>query len=163
VRTNATGDLAADGDTLAESIANASYVTFTLTNSSGSDYSLSSLAFDIWNENARANPSFFSVFGMSNQSAFTDGNEFGSFTVTDTTVGTSAGAANPASLNLSSLSTLTNGTAIVFRLYVADDTDINDNIYRIDNIVVNGAVIPEPSSLLLSGLAGLVLLLRRRR
>jgi hypothetical protein len=162
-RTNSTGADAASGDTLAEAISNNAYVTFDLTNNSGSDYSLSSLTFDIWNQNERAADSFFSVFGMSDQSPFTDGNEFGSFTVTDTTVGISAITANPASLNLSSLSTFTNGSTIEFRLYMADDTDLELNIYRVDNIVVNGAVIPEPSSLLLSGLAGLALILRRRR
>ncbi|NJK90956.1 MAG: PEP-CTERM sorting domain-containing protein [Blastochloris sp.] len=53
--------------------------------------------------------------------------------------------------------------AVTFRLYTYNDGATNRSV-RVDNIVVNGAVIPEPSTvlLLLGGLGALVLLRARK-
>ena len=166
-RTNAPCALGTDGDTLAEAInPNESYATFTLTNNSGSAYSLSTLSFDVFNTNSPADggTTFFTVYGMSDQAAFTDGNEFGSFTVTASGVSTSQSSPDQAALDLSSMSSLPDGGSVEFRLYMVDDGDGENAIYRIDNITVTGSVIPEPSpQLMLLGGLGLALLFRRRR
>lgn len=51
---------------------------------------------------------------------------------------------------------------IVFRFVFYDD-NTSPGLARFDDIILNGAVIPEPASLALIGLAGLLMLPRRKR
>jgi len=54
--------------------------------------------------------------------------------------------------------------AIEFRIYVMNSvTATNDGVARLDNITLNGTIVPEPSSLALVGSLGVLALLRRRR
>lgn len=57
---------------------------------------------------------------------------------------------------------LGNGSSVEFRIYFGDTSSSNGRIHRIDNLEVNGTVVPEPGATLL-GAFGLTLLLRRRR
>ena len=54
-------------------------------------------------------------------------------------------------------------SSITFKLSASDDGNDNADILRLDDVVLNGTVIPEPASLALLGLGGLMLLPRRRR
>lgn len=49
-----------------------------------------------------------------------------------------------------------------FRFYLTDNTNDTNIIHRFDDIVLNGTVIPEPATLCLLGLGGLLSLKRRR-
>jgi hypothetical protein len=55
-------------------------------------------------------------------------------------------------------------TATTFRFYIFDSgVDTASNGLRLDNVVLNGVVVPEPSSAILLGFGSLMLLRRRRR
>ena len=54
-------------------------------------------------------------------------------------------------------------TSVTFRLTAYDDTTSNTPVHRIDNLTVNGAVVPEPSAAGLLAMTGLAVLGRRRR
>jgi hypothetical protein len=61
---------------------------------------------------------------------------------------------------------LTNGTLVEFRIYLKDPSqNVNSRIHQLDNIVLNGTVIPEPSSFALLGglMAFSAVALKRRR
>ena len=49
-----------------------------------------------------------------------------------------------------------------FRFYLTDNTNSADIIHRMDDIVLNGTVIPEPATLCLLGLGSLVALKRKK-
>lgn len=81
-------------------------------------------------------------------------------------------AGNSFSLDLTSSNTvagsaftgLTNGETIEFRIFFGDSSTAQSRIHRVDNIVVNGTVVPEPGSYaLLAGLSGLMFVMLRRR
>ena len=70
--------------------------------------------------------------------------------------------------DLSSITGLTNGDTVTIGFFYestsATNTSANPGrLYNLDNIVVNGEIVPEPSSSALIGLGGLVILSRRRR
>lgn len=54
---------------------------------------------------------------------------------------------------------------IEFRIYITNSVPgpSDAGIARLDNITLNGAIVPEPSSLALVGSLGVLALLRRRR
>ncbi len=52
---------------------------------------------------------------------------------------------------------------VTFRIYLYDGNSSTIRIIAIDNVVLNGSVVPEPSSALLLGVSALILLTRRRR
>jgi len=60
---------------------------------------------------------------------------------------------------------LTNGDTVIIELGFRDGPNANGLTYTVDNLVIEGDVntIPEPSSTALLGLAGMALILRRRR
>jgi hypothetical protein len=58
---------------------------------------------------------------------------------------------------------LTNGQTVEFRIYLKDgSTNVSTRYHQLDNIVLNGTVIPEPASIGMLGLGALITLLIRR-
>ena len=53
-------------------------------------------------------------------------------------------------------------TSITFQFRFSDTADVTGDLNRMDNVTINGSVVPEPSSALIGGLGVLVLLRRRR-
>lgn len=72
---------------------------------------------------------------------------------------------NPFSVDLSSLAALDTSESIEFRMAFTDNRGGNTGTmgHYLDNVSIEGNVIPEPGSLALAGIAGLGLLARRRR
>ena len=58
---------------------------------------------------------------------------------------------------------ITGVTSQTFRFFFDDTVDDGGDINRLNSVVLNGTVIPEPASLALLGLGGLMLLPRRKR
>ncbi len=54
-------------------------------------------------------------------------------------------------------------TSVTFRFSAYDDAALTSQTHRIDNLTINGTVVPEPSVLGLVALGGLCVLARRRR
>ena len=161
VRWNATGALAADGDTLAEAIANEAYATFTVTNTTATAYDLTNLTFDIFFD-PYDTVTTTSVFVMTDLSGFTDGDELGGVTYAPGAGPGPSDTPDTITVDFSSLGNLSAGASFESRLYFVDDADTADKIFRVDNVTVNGDVVPEPGSLALLGLGGLCVLRRRR-
>ncbi|MGA0899005.1 MAG: PEP-CTERM sorting domain-containing protein [Luteolibacter sp.] len=143
---------------LAEALANNAYATFTVTNSTADVYDLDALSFDFFWEPGGNGSERGAMYVMSDRSAYADGNELLSFAKEATDATTSNVLAD-----LSSLSSLGAGSSIEFRLYFSDNANNTSPIFRVDNVTVNGTVVPEPSSALLGGLGALLLLRRRRQ
>ena len=83
---------------------------------------------------------------------------------TSTSFSNNTATGNPAayteiSIDMSTATAINNQSVVVLRF---DDLKENDDL-RIDNIVITGTAIPEPSSTALLGLGGLALLLRRKK
>lgn len=140
-RWNATGATATDGDTLAEAITLGNYATFTLTNSTGQAVDLTNLTFDIFFEPYTTGVET-SVFVMSDSSGFTDGDQLGGVTYASGTAPGLADTPDTITADLSSLGNLAASDTIEFRLYFVDDSDSNNHLFRVDNVTVNGTVVP---------------------
>lgn len=163
-RTEDTGTATADGDTLAEAIADGSYIGFTF-DANGSSTDLNSLAFD---------HSFTSVFDggsfslavMNSDTGFTDGDELETFTFTFADKNDSNTNVDPVGrfIDLSSVASLQGVTGTTeFRFYLYDNSNSQSRINRVANVTLDGDVVPEPTSLALLGLGGLCMMSRRRR
>lgn len=137
-----------------------SYFTFTLTPGAGITLDLTTLTFDTLYNNAGTS--------VANAVAATyflrySGDSFGAnigASFTENYQDTSAGTATARSVDLSALNDIT--TATEFRIYIYDGSSNLNRTVRLDNVVLNATVIPEPSAALLGSL-GLLALLRRRR
>ena len=158
-------------DTLANAITANDYAGFVLTNNSGQDAELETMTFDWWFNSPNASGTqYYRVHGLSDVNGFIDGQEFGTRELGEgSTPGVSFNAHDSAaealnvSFDISSLGTLADGEAIEFRVYLVDNrsgTFSPDQL--IDNITINGTLVPEPGSLALLGL-GTLLVARRRR
>ena len=150
--------------------ATADYLTFTIRAAAGQTLSLTSLTFDHFISNANANfTSNLSVFASLNDfaTAPTAGSELATSTAStgDTISGSDPVVYNDdftVSLSDPAFQNLTSATTVTFRIYGFDNLDISGNINRLDNLVVNGTVIPEPATVLLSAIGALGLLRRKR-
>lgn len=165
IRSDATGNLAADGDTLAEAVANNAYAGFTLTNSTGSTINLETLTYNIWFTASGAAPRFYEIAVLADAAgSFTTGDmlQTETFSVPSGNLPSTAGTQLSINNDISSLGALANGASMQFRLYIIDNVDDTASIYRVDDVTVNGTLIPEPTAALLGSL-GLLTLLRRRR
>lgn len=155
-------------NTLAGAITDADYFEFAITVASGSTMNLSSLSFDHLGSTTTGTPlpyeSSLSLF--SSIDGFTAANVLGTSTETMTTnVGAASTflATENVSLSAPSFQNLTGTTT--FRIYGYDNQNDNNDILRLDNIILEGTVtsIPEPSSTALLGLGFSTMLLRRRK
>lgn len=154
-RTNSTGATTAGGDSLAEAIANDAYFSFTL-NTDANAVDMEDLTFD-HSFTAAFTTGVFSVAVMVDQVGFTDGDELATFAFS----GVSGDQAPETRVvDLTSVTELQsfNGTA-EFRFYLFDNSNANQRIHRLADVVLE--VVPEPASLALLSLGGLVLLRRR--
>lgn len=138
------------------------YFGFSLTVDSGFQLSLSSMTFDAALNSATVNPNQVSL--LISPTGFTSSDSLGDRTITTVTT---TGAYQDFNIDLSAVSGLQNLAAGTYeaRFYVYGGTvsaNSNDPT-RFDNIVLNGTVIPEPTTAVLAGAFGILGLLRRRR
>jgi len=158
ITTNMTGTGTGDSDTLAKSIALGNYVSFTLDNL-GNTVSFTGFSFDqsLFN----GNPTSVSASVFSSVGGFADAaDSLGTFNID------AAGDAGPfnRSLDLSGVAELQNVSANTeWRIYFFDNSDTGARSQNIDNIILQGTVVPEPASAsLLLGATGLLILRRQR-
>jgi hypothetical protein len=147
--------------TLSDAITGNIYHSFTLTPSTGYTMNISGVEY---NADASNSTSTFNFNLFSNITGFTSGDSLGSFSVVNS-------AASSGTINLSSVTALQGISSVEFRIYVDRSAGSGTAAYYADDGVnsgffsVNGAVIPEPSSIILMGLVGLaaVVILRKRK
>jgi len=149
------------------------YIEFTVSTSSVQTATLTTFTFDWWlnSPNATGTQSY-SVYALSDVNGFVDGQQFGSKTLGEggtPGVGFNAhdaeGKALGLSFNIAALGPLTTNDSITFRIYFVDNrTGVSSPFHAVDNVTVNGTVteVPEPGSLALLGLGGLMVARRRR-
>lgn len=140
--------------TIAEAISEDVYIEFTITPDSGFEIDYSTVTVDVQKE---AGGAFFYSWLL------VDGDSNG-WDTGDELAGDSfdtIGSYVTMSMDASSLADIT--TATTFRLYLGSDGTGAANGINVDNIVVNGTVVPEPASLALVGLGALLIAGRRRQ
>lgn len=157
-------------NTLPLSISSNDYLQVTIRAAAGQTLSLESLVFDhlISNQGASFTTSF-AVFASLNgfATAPVDGGQLATATGSATiSSGTSISTLNDdftVSLSNAMFQNLDSSTTVTFRIYGFDSSTRTDDYGRIDDLRINGSVIPEPSAAVLSALGLLALAARRRR
>lgn len=161
-----------DGTNEAGAITAGDYIAFTLTPNVGYALDLADLRFDwvIQRDSKVANPDpnpwTATAFLKSSVGGFSSGDPtLGTASRSTSYFGIGNGATENAWQNVVfDLSSIANSTSpVTFRLYLYDNGSYADSRIRLDNVVVNGAVVPEPASLAGLGLMGLLLQRRRRQ
>ena len=152
-------------------IANDDYFSVTMGADSGYYMDLDSITLDYGYTNNAApfGVKDLKAYVFSSFTGFVDasdilGSKFIQTTVDDNSLQYPGGSPS-LTVDLSAYSYVWSGGEIEFRIYLADTTNNNAYIHRIDNVTLNGVVaaVPEPSSTALLGLGGLALMLRRKR
>lgn len=135
------------------------YYGFTITPDAGASLSLTTLSYDF----SRSGTYSGRIFVRSSLDGFTSTIHTNDLPTSTNTLG----AATPINLT-AGFANLTE--AVTFRFYFADNsaslTDVDTNagtVYRLDNFILEGSVVPEPGSTLLLGLGAAGFLIRRRR
>lgn len=143
-------------DTIDDAVTNDVAGTFTVTVSDGKFLNLDSLDFVFESSNAVADDSF-AIHLRSSVDGF--GSDIASVTRTNT-VGTTT-TNESFSLNIPALQGITG--SIQFKLFLVSNADASTHYTRVrPDVVLRGAVVPEPGSIALAGLATLCVLMRRR-
>lgn len=148
--------------TPALAVSNGSYLTITVQATSGLDaLKITEFKFDYALQESEGG----SLTGTATLRSSADGftSDLGTSTLTQSTNATSAWSVNTYAITAPALQNVSG--PVEFRLYFNDNLEIASSIHRLDNFIVRGEVIPipEPGSLVLIGLAGGLLLSRRRR
>ena len=151
--------------TIADAIQAADYFTFTITPGAGSQYQLNSLTFTLGVQNNSATPFTGSVALYSSLDGFS--NQIGS--TASRSIAADTGAqfdTNFTTISLSGFSPITGSAPVEFRLYAAISNlsggNIDNRMIRLDDVRLNGDLIPEPSAALLGSLGVLVFFRRKR-
>ncbi len=145
----------------AAAVADNDYFTFTITPNSGLMLNLSSLTLDTAETMGGATTFEGTIFVRSSVDGFAS--TLGLWTQTSVPTG---GGWNARTIDLSGASFQGLATATTFRIYFYDNSDATGDtaaVHRIDNVTLNGTVVPEPSVGALLGLAAVFCGVRRRR
>ena len=143
----------------ANRIASENWVTFSITIPSTQEIDLTSLSFDY----TEIDPARFLLGFYTSKTGFTEGDHLLGLFRASSASGTLTDN-NGTSVNLSGVAALQDLTdeTVEFRFLLGDDSGASSRIHVLDNIVLEGTVIPEPGSLALLGLGGLLIARRRR-
>jgi hypothetical protein len=156
---------AANQISLANAITANDYFSFTVDVDAGFEMDLTSFTFDAgYTRNGSFTGKQFKTYLLTSIDGFNTGGLIGSETVDATVNGGSLQYPNGTttiSLAGAQYQDLTGSTE--FRLYISDNTGATDYIHRIDNVTLNGTVIPEPGTISMISAAGLGILFIRRR
>lgn len=133
------------------------YISFTVTPSGGFEATYENLSLFVGTNAGNVELSLRAWDGASETT-------LGDYSFVDTNPGGGASTNDPIIAHTFDFTDFTSSSATEFRLYAWNGESANTGV-RLDDIVLNGTVnvIPEPGSAALLGLAGLGLLIRRRR
>lgn len=148
-------------NTAAGAVTDGDYFSFTLT--PAATYNLTTLTFNFGGNNGgAASPEFTaSTFLRSSLDGFTS--DIGLVAQHTIAAATTATATSPFSINLSAPQFQNLSTPVTFRFYVYNSASVDAQIARLDDVVLNGNLVPEPTIALLGSLGALAALARRRR
>jgi len=147
---------------LTTAVANNEFFSFTVDVNPGAVLDLTSLSVDLGYSRVLGLPTDqLTIEVLSSIDGFTDADSIGSLTSITTNTGQNILQNLTVDLSGPDFQNLT--TPIEFRFYLYDDANDNDTIHRIDNVVLNGTAIPEPSTLTLLLGASLTMLIGFRR
>lgn len=138
--------------------------TFTVTIPGGLKISLDSLSFDYGKDGADPFPADFTVSSNFAGGTFTPDQNW----TFDTTPAPNAGYSESALMTLGgAFSYIYSDSPTTITFTLLDSTDGNNNLISmytwIDNVILTGTIIPEPSTMILAGLGLSALCLRRRK
>ncbi len=140
------------------------YFTFTITPGAGTQYQLDNLKFTFGVQNDSGTPFTGSVALYSSLNGFSS--QIGSISTRSIAANTPLQWNEAVTINLSDFPTLTPSAPVEFRFYAAisdlSGFNVDNRLVRLDDIQLNGTLIPEPSAALLGSLGALALFRRKR-
>jgi len=136
----------------------APYWTFTVTSSTNLD--LTDLRFAAGKAGVTSTTSYNVSSSVDGHATLLNGSDF-VYTGSDSSM--SAPSNQVVDLSGASFQNLDASSGIEFRIYYADVASGGSNGARIDTVTLNGSLIPEPATLALLGVGGLMMMPRKRR
>ncbi len=152
------------GSTEANALADDDYFSFTISAANPTEFlDLTSITFRLGATTDNATPFTTEAYLQSSVGGLGTGNPTIAGTNTTFSIAATTGLTYNTNAATFDLTGFSNVNSITFQIRLADNLDQNGKLTRIDDVTINGAVVPEPSSALLGGLALLALLRHRRR